>query len=300
MRFTRLFSIVLGVLLLCLPSISAAKDSTPAAVEPERPPIERNVVYGEDDPTRQLMHIFRQAPRDDPRPAIVLIHGGGFVSGEPIRASIQRQVFRRQRLRNLPGRLSAVRPNQLERTRFPPHSTTCSSRCAGFARMPRSSTSIRSESARLAPRPAGSSPDCWGRWRRAIHPRRWPSTRAGSNAVASFSGDLDLTVPLNEFWAPLYDQIIGGTLAEHPELYEAASPVFHVDADTAPFLITHGTNDVDSPHQQSLNMVDALTAAGIEFVYAEFPGKDHIGAILYPPVWQLAATFMTYQLVPAR
>jgi acetyl esterase/lipase len=299
MRSARLFITIFIALFLFTPTVVLAQDSTPAAVEPERPPMEQGVVYGQDDPTRQLMHVYRQAPRDDPRPAIVVIHGGGFVYGDPSEFQRYAEVFVEKdfvtfligyRLFNQASGENAF-PTALDDVQL----------AVRWIRAHAEEFNVDPD--RIGAVGASTGGQLAGllgtmETRDPAAPLAEYSSRV--NAVASFSGDLDQTVPLSESWAPLYAEIIGGTLAEHPELYEAASPVTYVDADTAPFLITHGTNDVDSPPEQSLNMVAALTEAGIEFVYAEFPGKDHIGAIFFQPVWQLAATFMDYQLRPDR
>jgi acetyl esterase/lipase len=299
MKAARLFFMVLVALVIFSPSMVVAQDATPAAVEPERPAMERGVVYGEDDPTRQLMHVFRQVPRDDPRPAVIVIHGGGFVYGDPSEFGRNAEVFvDNEFVTFLIGyRLfdQVTGENQ-----FP---TALDDVQLAVRWIRAHAEEFNVDPDRIGAVGASTGGQLAGllgtmETRDPSAPLADYSSRV--NAVASISGDLDLTVPLSESWAPLYDQIIGGTLAEHPELYEAASPVTYVDADTVPFLITHGTNDTDSPHQQSLNMVEALSEAGIEFVYAELPGKDHFWAISAPQVWQLAATFMDYQLRPDR
>lgn len=298
MRLARICLLVLGVSLLCSPLLALAQESTPA-VELERPPMERGVVYGEDDPTRQLMHVFRQAPRDDPRPAVVVIHGGGFVSGNPSEFQSNAEVFVDS---NFVTFLVGYRLFD-QATGENPFPIALDDVQLAVRWIRAHAEEFNVDPDRIGAVGASTGGQLAGllgtmETRDPSAPYAEYSSRV--NAVASISGDLDMTVPFSEDWALLNEQIIGGTLTEHPEFYEAASPASHVDADTAPFLITHGTNDVDSPPEQSLNMVQALSEAGIEFVYAELPGKDHLGAIFAPQVWQLAATFMTYQLHPDR
>ncbi len=297
MRITRRFFFTLGILFCCAPSFAAAQEASPIAVKPERPPVERYVEYGQDDPMRQVMNVFQQVPREDPRPAIIVIHGGGFISGQPSDQERYAEVFLEKdfvlfmvgyRLFDQASGENAF-PTALDDVQL----------AVRWIR-------AHAEDFNVDPERIGAVGGSTGGQLAGLlgtMDTRDPSAPLADyssrvNAVASFSGDLDLTVPLTESWAPLYAEIMGGTIAEHPELYEEASPVHHVDADTVPFLMTHGTSDTDSPFQQSRNMVQALTDAGIEFVYAEFPGKDHIGAILNSDVWELAATFMTYQLRP--
>jgi acetyl esterase/lipase len=299
MKPARLSLVVFVALLLIPGSLVAAQEASPEAVEPERPPLERNIVYGEDDPNHQIMHVFRQAPREDPRPAIVVIHGGGFVWGDPSDFQSNAEIFVEHdfvtfligyRLFDETTGANAF-PTALDDVQL----------AIRWIRAHAEEFNVDPE--RIGAVGASTGGQLAGllgtmETRDPNAPLAEFSSRV--SAVASFSGDLDLTVPLNESWAPLYGEILGGTLAEHPELYEAASPVYHVDEETVPFLITHGTSDVDSPPQQSLNMVEALSEAGIKFVYAEFPGGSHLGTILDAEVWKLAATFMEYLLRPSR
>lgn len=74
--------------------------------------------------------------------------------------------------------------------------------------------------------------------------------------------DSDLVRMLEEAASTVTD-FLGGTPAEQPEAYRLASPLLHVDASDAPMLIYHGTLDLLVPYQQSLDMIAALTKAGV-------------------------------------
>lgn len=268
--------------------------------EIDYPHFEQFVVYGEDDPDRQYLSVYALEPREMPRPAVVLIHGGGFVFGSPldmfgntrpfvdagfVTFSIGYRLFDEATGANqFPAALDDV---QLAVRWIRAHA-------AEFNVDP-------DRIAAVGPSTGGHLAGLLGTMetRDPSAPLQEYSSRV--NCVVSVSGDLDLTAPFEPtFWAPLYAEIMGGTLEEHPELHQAASPVFHVDEDTVPFMMAHGTADIDSPFQQSRNMVVALTDAEIEYVYAEFPGKDHGGVIGQPQTWALALTFVTYQLHPER
>ncbi len=49
----------------------------------------------------------------------------------------------------------------------------------------------------------------------------------------------------------------------NPELRRAASPLFQVAKDNAPFLIIHGTKDENVPIEQSEKLFNKLTATGV-------------------------------------
>jgi len=60
-------------------------------------------------------------------------------------------------------------------------------------------------------------------------------------------------------------RLLGVATGEAPqELLDAADPIAHVTADAPPFLIVHGTDDLLVPPQQSIDLHDALVAAGAE------------------------------------
>lgn len=66
-----------------------------------------------------------------------------------------------------------------------------------------------------------------------------------------------------------------GPLPENADNYVAASPVTHIDSKTAPFLIFHGSKDTLVPVEQSEEMDVALRKAGIESKLVVFPGLGH-------------------------
>ena len=56
---------------------------------------------------------------------------------------------------------------------------------------------------------------------------------------------------------------LGATYAENPDLWALASPITHVGGGSPPFLLLHGTDDRQIPYQQSVDMMNALMAAGV-------------------------------------
>lgn len=64
---------------------------------------------------------------------------------------------------------------------------------------------------------------------------------------------------------------MGGSPRELKEAYQLASPLHQLDKHDAPMLIFHGTRDLLVPWQQSVAMVERLTAAGV-------PGRVEIVA----------------------
>ncbi|MFJ7157393.1 alpha/beta hydrolase fold domain-containing protein [Streptomyces sp. NPDC101118] len=75
-----------------------------------------------------------------------------------------------------------------------------------------------------------------------------------------------------------YDALLGGTEEERPALAGAASPVTYADgaATPPPFLLVHGTHDGLVPYSQSEALHAALRAAGGESELQPVEGADHI------------------------
>jgi acetyl esterase/lipase len=97
---------------------------------------------------------------------------------------------------------------------------------------------------------------------------------AAPAAVVAGAGPTDLTALLQ---VSAVVDFVGGTLAEAPDLYRAASPITYVAPGAPPWLFVHGDNDwfVDFD-KQTRPMKAALDAAGGETRLFELPGGGHI------------------------
>ena len=102
-----------------------------------------------------------------------------------------------------------------------------------------------------------------------------PNARA--NAVVDICGLTDLT-NYRESHPPIsWDflvQFMGGAPAEDPRWIEA-SPLFRVHADAPPFLILHGEEDDGVYLDQSVRFFDALKAAGVQCEFEALPNEGH-------------------------
>ena len=126
--------------------------------------------------------------------------------------------------------------------------------------------------------------------------------------VVDFYGPSDLTtatpaVPQTDgqkyVFRVLHD-LLGGMPQENPGLARAASPLFSVDAKSAPTLIITGTDDPLVAPDQSERMADALRAAGVETTLAIIYKQGH--GFLQPGAPQtygaMAVEWLTRHLKP--
>jgi acetyl esterase/lipase len=251
-----------------------AKQEMMSRVAQERVDVERGVVYGvvADEPL--LLDVYRSLPRGEPRPAVVLIHGGGMWTGS--RADMEHPA------------------QQLARAGYVAFSVDYRlvDAVAGCNRWPaqlddvqRAVRWVRAHAADSGVDPMRVAAYGWSAGGQLAALLGTRGTRDANAPLASYpsrvacvvdlAGDVDLaayTQPpaLHEVVA-----LLGGTPQEAPERYYDASPLSWIDGRTAPFLVVHGTQDDVVPVDQSRRLVAALRAAGVEVQYVELPGTGH-------------------------
>ncbi|EGN97424.1 hypothetical protein SERLA73DRAFT_161469 [Serpula lacrymans var. lacrymans S7.3] len=73
------------------------------------------------------------------------------------------------------------------------------------------------------------------------------------------------------------EKLLGGTVNEVPEVYEARSPYFHVEKMKRPVLILHGAEDENVPVDQAKYMAKKIAEIGgaDRVEYHEFAGEGH-------------------------
>ncbi|MEU9863632.1 alpha/beta hydrolase [Streptomyces sp. NPDC047971] len=108
----------------------------------------------------------------------------------------------------------------------------------------------------------------------------------GVRAVVDWYGVSDLPAlvghplpgmpPGGDFPDP-YEALLGGSEEERPALARAASPVTYAGGSTPPpFLLVHGTRDGLVPFSQSETLAEALTGAGGDVTLRPVAEADHI------------------------
>lgn len=107
---------------------------------------------------------------------------------------------------------------------------------------------------------AAHQPDC------ASGPTAPPAAVIPGDAVYDFAAHPD---------SALVRDFLGGTLQELPDRYADASPLSHVRPGAPPFLVVHGRSDI-VPIDTAHALVDALRTAGDEARMLELGGAGHI------------------------
>jgi dipeptidyl aminopeptidase/acylaminoacyl peptidase len=96
-------------------------------------------------------------------------------------------------------------------------------------------------------------------------------------AGASRYGIADLEVlarDTHKFEARYLDRLVGPYPAAR-DVYEARSPIHHVDRLRTPTIVLQGEEDAIVPPNQAEMIVDALAANGVPHAFLLFPGEQH-------------------------
>ncbi|MBT2509336.1 alpha/beta hydrolase [Streptomyces sp. ISL-98] len=97
-----------------------------------------------------------------------------------------------------------------------------------------------------------------------------------------------------------FSALLGGSTDQWPELARAASPVTYAQNGPTPppFLLVHGTQDALVPYSQSEVLADALKSAGGDVTLQPVDGADHIflGAADVTPIVTASAAFLARHL----
>ena len=81
-------------------------------------------------------------------------------------------------------------------------------------------------------------------------------------AVVDVSGPTNFTSHDDPEAVAFLTAFFGGDYAQHAKVWQEASPAFHAAKDVAPFLIVHGTQDETVPLAQAQELADKLKQSG--------------------------------------
>jgi acetyl esterase/lipase len=102
----------------------------------------------------------------------------------------------------------------------------------------------------------------------------WPEFSSKVQAVCDFCGPADLLL-WKENTHPAVVELLGGIVADKPDLAAKASSVTYVSKAAPPFLIVHGDADKTVPLSQSESLHAALRKAGVPSTLHVIPNGGH-------------------------
>ncbi len=249
---------------LLVPFLLAASTfaQLPAHSTPTPVNVQENIVYSSANGTELHLDAYASTPAGtETRPAVLLIHGGGWISFDKTTMRGMAEFLARNGFVcfAVDYRLFNTKEN-----RWP----------AQLDDVQRAVRWVRANAAKYAvnPQQIGAFGHSAGAQLAAL--LGMEETRDNSDpafatfsskvqAVVDVSGPTDFTTKTDMEELTFLTEFFGTTYANNPDIWRLASPVFHVSKTNAPFLIVHGTQDESVPMAQAQELLDKLKAAGV-------------------------------------
>jgi acetyl esterase/lipase len=271
MKLYRLHALVMLVLLCLVSGMALAQDATTEPTDGGIQP--QTVTYGEADGVELILDVYQPAASVTPLPAVLLIHGGagmfadrsveadraqGLAANGYVAFSIDYRLFDEgqhpwpAQLDDAQLAVRWIRANAAQYNVDPDRICSLGHSFGGQL------------AALLGERDTAADSD--------LELGEYSSKVA---CVISIAGGMDPTRPYIEDPDDLRSTFYGGLPTPTRAVRLDASPLAHVNADSAPFLIFHGADDENTAVDESREMVDALHRAGVEVVYVEYPHATH-------------------------
>ena len=91
---------------------------------------------------------------------------------------------------------------------------------------------------------------------------------------------------------------LGGSPAEVPKAYVAASPISHASAGDVPTLYVHGERDAIVPHDSSRSLYEAQRKAGVQSEFLTIPKQGHLYTFICSETAEATVEFFQKWLQP--
>lgn len=237
--------------------------------------IRKGLIYGPNERNELDLYL----PKDDGkslRPAVVVIHGGGWKGGDKRALSYLAEAFARR------GYVAAAINYRLApKWNYPAHLDDCQ-RAVRWLRK-------NAKEFRVDPERFGAAGASAGGHlalllgTRGVRDDSDPELKGISSkvqCVLSIFGPTDFT---DEYYVQAKNPVaardianfVGKTYDEAPEIWKEASSFHHVSPDDAPTFIIHGDQDRLVPLDQSVKFAEALREVGVEVQLVVIKGMGH-------------------------
>ncbi|QYK54378.1 MAG: alpha/beta hydrolase [Fimbriimonadaceae bacterium] len=190
-------------------------------------------------------------------PLVVLIHGGGWISGDRTTFHDSAEWFAKQ------GIAAACVGYRLAPLNPYPAAIDDVLQSIGFLRAHASEYNFDPHQIVSMGNSAGGHLACMAGLKQTFSNGE-PAQNV--NGVVSICSITDIRNPHESQYPVAFsflDQFMVKTVHEAPEMYSEASPITHISENAPPFLIFHGSHDDIVPPEQSKQLYDALCQAGV-------------------------------------
>jgi acetyl esterase/lipase len=284
----------LGLALAAPRSVTAQDDSLQT---------EDEIVYGTVGGVDLLLNVLRPADRPEPRPAVVVVHGGGLAQGtrwDHAEAAIGLAeagyaTFSIEYRLYVSGDSSTFWPAQLDDVQ----------RAIRWVRASAGTYGVDPERVGVFGFSSGGQLAAFLGTRETRDTSDPTLTDYSSKAtcVVTMGGLFDFTFPDAHLDGAQIDaEILGGSMEALPDraAYEDYSPISFVDDTSAPFLILQEGQEFPVPYEHSRRMVAALQAARVQVSYGWFPDYDHGSWVSWAPEAPETLAFFDRHLHPEQ
>lgn len=236
---------------------------------------EQDIVFAKGGGSELKLDLAMPKEGEGPFPAIVCLHGGGWVHGD--------RTQLRQSLEALARRgYVAISPDYrlAPRHRFPAQIEDCKA-AVRWLRANAESYRVDTRKIGVVGFSAGAHLACL----LGVTDKDDGLEGEGGNAeqssavqaIVSFFGPTDLTQTGwdREVQTKNLEPLLGGTAADKPDAYRKASPITYASKKAPPFLFLHGTADRLVPIEQSRLLADKLRDAGVSARLVSVEGEGH-------------------------
>ena len=283
--------------------LALASTSRSARAQDDSLQTQDDVVYGTVGGVDLLLNVVRPADRAEPRPAVILVHGGGLVQGTRWDhgeaalglAGAGYAAFSIEYRLYVAGDQSTLWPAQLDDVQ----------RAIRWVR-------ANADTYGVDPERIGAFGYSSGGQLAAFLGTR--ETRDNSAPeLAGYSSKVTCVVTMGGLFdftfldahldgAEIDAEILGGSMEALPEpaAYEEFSPITFVDETSAPFLILQEGNEDVIPYEHPRRMVAALQAAGVQVSYGWFPDYAHDSWFTWAPEAPETLAFFGRHLQPEQ
>lgn len=266
---------------------------------------EIGVGYGMVDGQELLLDILRPPARDEPRPAVILVHGGGWMLGTADRhdrymtapaAALAEDGYVTF---NIDYRLTG----SSEHENLWPAQLDDVQRAVRWVRANADHYGVDPNRIGAYGHSAGGhlAAHLGTRDTRDNRDLALADYSSRVNAVVMIAGQSQLNMPYADSFARrALAALIGGQPDETPDAYRDASPITWVSQESAPFLILHGGADTMIPVAHSRHLADALHEVGVEVAAVDSPAQDHFSIAEWAFAGPWTRAFFAVTLQPER
>ncbi len=239
--------------------------------------VEKDVVYSTANGAELRLDIYRPAAGSGVRPAVVLIHGGGWTGFDKSTMSRMAQFLARSGYVAFSVDYRLLRETE---NRWPAQLDDVQ-RAVRWVRANARKYGVDAKEIGAFGHSAGAQLAALLGMEETRDNSDGALARYSSKvqAVVDVSGPSDFTEDRDAEGDAFLAKFFGGDYTQHPEIWRDASPVYHVAAQNAPFLIVHGTREESVPIAQSEKLFAKLRSAG---VHVSFVKVDDVHTFVNP------------------